>query len=177
MDEKTEFKMPTLQERFDQLEKEGKFNPHSTLDGFNIDEMSVNAKRRKDNSLTFEFDWVSDDNPNAIIDLLKPTIKTYIHGYDNIIYFGYKFRDDVSNEIKSKFKSFIRKIKYNEWLNNPDYVQFINKPLIQLNDEEIRLFKFKGIFHPESGSDVNKSINSLMRGKCGGKSFLSQQSL
>ena len=125
-----------------------------------LNEMGISQD--KNDSMTFKFNWVSDDHPDCIIDLLKKPIRVNVPGFKNVVVFGYQFRPNVSNNIKNDFRSFLRKISYNDWKTNSDYVQFINRPIFWLQENLIKIRNVRGVFFPDSESNVNRITREII---------------
>jgi hypothetical protein len=97
-------------------------------------------------SETFRFDF-SEDKENGIISLCKPEL--YSSNYDKAVYkFGYKFNDDVSRNIRTKFVNQLKQMT-NRSFSEEDNYKFLNKPLIMLN-QEVGYSKFSTLIYPAS---------------------------
>lgn len=98
--------------------------------------------------------------PEDIIEIVPPQLYKNIY-HNQVYWFGYKFKDNVSSKMRTKFINYIKGLGDTSMSEN-DLRQFIELPLGELN-KKINLYNIDCLVYPISKRStlVNKIVSSV----------------
>lgn len=98
--------------------------------------------------------------PEDIIEIVPPQLYKNIH-HNQVYWFGYRFKDEVSSKVRTKFINYIKGLG-DTLMSENDLRQFIELPLDELN-KKINLYNIDCLVYPVSQRSklVNKIVSSV----------------